>query len=70
MRKLTKDEINDVLKLSNEMQKKHKDYRKGQAFFNSLHRLYPDVANKIRGTDKDPFYIDEKVNECIAFVKK
>lgn len=68
MRKLTKDEINDVVEFANTMRLKHEDYRWGQAFFNALYMLHPDVADKIRATDKDPFYNDKKVDECIEFI--
>ena len=30
--------------------------RFGQACFNALYELDPEVANMIRGTDADPFY--------------
>ena len=50
------------------MRLKHEDYRWGQAFFNALYILHPDVADKIRATDKDPFYNDKKLTECIEFI--
>jgi len=31
------------------------EYHYGQAFFNVLHELRPDLAEKIRGTEIDPF---------------
>jgi hypothetical protein len=30
--------------------------RTGQNMFNALYRLFPDVANEIRGTEYDCFY--------------
>lgn len=33
-----------------------KDYRLGQAYFNALYEIYPEVADLIRGTPADPFY--------------
>ena len=68
MIKLTKDEINDVVEFAHTIQLKYEEYRWGQTFFNALYRLYPQVADKIRGTDKDPFYNDKKVSECIEFI--
>ena len=68
MKKLTKEEISDVVELANDMQLKHEDYRWGQAFFNALYMLFPDVANSIRATDKDPFYNNDKVDKCIEFI--
>lgn len=50
------------------MRMKNKDWRKGQAFFNALHTLFPDVADEIRATDKDPYYVDERLEACIKFI--
>lgn len=36
-------------------------WRKGQCLFNALNRTFPKMANEIRGTDADPFYVDEKI---------
>ena len=33
--------------------------RYGQLYFNMLHELRPDVANKIRATPLDPFFYDD-----------
>lgn len=38
-----------------------KSYRKGQAYFNALYEIYPEVADLIRGTDADPFYTDNRL---------
>lgn len=32
--------------------------RYGQAMFNHLVRVRPDLAEQVRGTDKDPFYVE------------
>lgn len=34
--------------------------RIGQAYFNGLHEVAPEIANAIRGTAADPFYNDRK----------
>lgn len=31
--------------------------RKGQAYFNYLDSVRPDIAGEIRGTEADPFYV-------------
>ena len=41
------------------------EYRWGQALFNSYHEIAPDLANQIRGTDKDPFYASGKKDESV-----
>lgn len=35
--------------------------RYGQCLFNTLYDLDSELANKIRGTNNDPFYLDEKI---------
>lgn len=32
--------------------------RYGQAMFNHLHEVRPDLAEAVRSTDKDPFYVE------------
>ncbi len=34
----------------------HPTYRRGQALFNVLHEVRPELANKIRATPTDPFH--------------
>ncbi len=38
---------------------KPKEWRYGQYYFNALHNVHPDLANKIRTTPADPFYNDD-----------
>lgn len=35
--------------------------RKGQTFFNVLHELEPELADRLTGTADDPFYDDGKL---------
>jgi|GEM_PF-3935375 hypothetical protein len=35
---------------------RHRNWRYGQALFNVLFDMYPNSANKVRGTNADPFY--------------
>lgn len=51
--------VNSLVTALEAYHKAYPEQRKGQAFFNVLHHMYPEVANKLRGTDKDPFYRDE-----------
>jgi hypothetical protein len=66
MRKLNKDELIAVVSLAGKMKKEIPYYRKGQSFFIALSILHPDIADSIRATQFDPFYQDEKIEECIA----
>ena len=44
-----------------------KPQRAGQAAFNHLHGAYPELANKINGTEADCFYDDKKIP---AFIQR
>ena len=39
--------------------------RYGQAIFNTAYKMYPDAVDKLRGTDLDCFYRDEKVDKFL-----
>lgn len=41
----------------------HPDWRAGQALFNALAATAPDLADKIRGTEFDPFYDDAVIDK-------
>jgi hypothetical protein len=47
--------------------------RYGQAIFNHLCEVRPDLAEKARGTDKDPFYVerlnDSRWDNFVAFIE-
>lgn len=58
---LSVEEIGVVLK-SARQRMATKDERWGQALFNSLHYLDPELANEVRGTEADPFYDDARVD--------
>lgn len=42
-------------------------YRYGQAVFNTMFELYPDVAQKYCGSKYDPFHDNTKIN---IFIEK
>lgn len=39
--------------------------RDGQDAFNLLNSLHPEIANRIRGTDIDPFHVDSRVRKML-----
>jgi len=43
--------------------------RKGQAAFNTLAVLHPDIAESIRGTGFDPFYDDKRLHDFLEYVQ-
>lgn len=46
------------------------NWRVGQTWFNVLDQQRPDLADKIRGTDLDPFHRDDRVGNFIAWVEE
>lgn len=45
-------------------------YRVGQWAFNFVYDTYPDIANKLRATEFDPFYRDERLTAFWAEVER
>lgn len=41
---------------------KHPEERAGQALFNVLYKVRPDLSEKIRGTKQDPFHATNKAH--------
>lgn len=74
---LSEKEINELkVKVLIEAPLLYPEWRKGQAYFNYLYQLHPDVADKIRGTEFDPFYADhkknpdEEINKFLDYISK
>lgn len=44
--------------------------RKGQHWFNTLHRVRPDLSRAIHMTQNDPFHRDSILENARAFVTK
>lgn len=42
--------------------------RLGQAAFNAVYEVDPEIANQLRGTDKDCFYFDSRIDEFMKVV--
>ncbi len=38
------------------------EWRPGQAVFNAAYALFPNEANALRGSDVDPFYLDDRID--------
>ena len=43
-------------------------YRRGQAYFNLLVHVRPDLAEQVRGSLCDPFYQDKKIGAFMEFI--
>lgn len=46
------------------------DDRLGQSYFNTLSVLRPDIAEEIRGTEKDAFYDNDILPAMLAYAYK
>lgn len=64
--KLTQEQIDAIFELQYSMQKDNRHLRAGQAFFNAIYQLHPNLADTIRGTELDPFHQDKKINILIS----
>lgn len=63
---LSKEEINELkVKVLIEAPLLYPKWRKGQAYFNYLYQLHPDVAYEIRETEYDPFYNDSRIEKFL-----
>lgn len=51
-----------------ELAKKEGNLRLGQFYFNELYKEKPNLANKIRATDKDMFYNNDKLAQSLDFI--
>ena len=43
--------------------------RPGQCLFNTLCGLRRDLAHKVAGTNVDPFHADDRIPECLAWIR-
>ena len=63
---LSDQEINELkVKVLIEAPLLFPSWRKGQAYFNYLYQLHPDVADEIRGTEYDPFYLNSRIEKFL-----
>jgi hypothetical protein len=68
---MTQEEYN-LLKqtLSGFEKENHIHLRLGQRFFNYLGKVYPKIADEIRGTQIDPFYVDDRLPNCLNYIRE
>lgn len=46
------------------------EWRRGQCLMNVLARTHPQVAVQVSQTDFDPFFIDARIDPCLAWLKE
>lgn len=49
-------------------QRANPQYRAGQAYFNTLYHVRPDISERIRGGPLDPFHRNERITDFLECV--
>jgi len=62
--------IDEIKKVRDGFLNAYPRWRKGQALFNAIYYVDPEIANKIRGSDIDPFHIDDNIEPCMKFLEE
>lgn len=62
MRKIDGLDVSNIKKLADRKIRINTEIRYGQAIFNTTRELYPYAANKLRDTEYDCFYDDNRVD--------
>lgn len=44
--------------------------RRGQAYFNGLYEVRPELADEVRGTENDPFMDDQTVTRFLVWLSR
>ena len=53
--RISTEKFNELTVKANEFYREHRDWRLGQCYFNALLEIDPDLAERVRGTECDPF---------------
>jgi hypothetical protein len=61
-------EVNRMYSMIRTNKAKHPQLREGQLWFNAVACIWPDIAERVRGTDIDPFYDDEKLEAFKSYL--
>lgn len=62
--------VDETVELTSNMMDENPQWRFGQAFFNALNKLDPEMGDEIRGTKYDPFHNDNKITACMTYIKE
>ena len=60
----------EYLLYTSDLQVENNHWRKGQTLFNALYRVRPELADRYRGSDIDPFYRDDRIGEFLRAVER
>lgn len=69
MRKIDSLDVRRILEKANTYTKINFYFRRGQAVFNAAHDLFPKAADKLRSTEYDCYYNDDKEDIFIEKLK-
>ena len=64
------DEIGRYLDLVGRMWARDPGQREGQVFYNALRTGWPGLELEIRGTELDPFTLDQRLPAFLAWVER
>lgn len=53
-----------------EMMQRHPAFRRGQVAFELAYEINSDLADSVRGTELDPFYIDARLDDFAEWFLK
>lgn len=67
-KKLTKQQVSDIIEEAKQIILKEPYLRFGQTIFNLLAINYPEISEEIRGTKYDCFYVDDKVKTTLEYI--
>lgn len=67
--KLSRDDVIEILKVGY-LSPSATQLRTGQALYNHLHAVAPDIAHEINATECDPFYDNAKIGKFIEMLEK
>lgn len=68
--KLNAKQLLELVILQREMAERNPSWRQGQALFNAMYKLFPEVSETVRGTLNDPFYNDTRIERCFEFIQE
>jgi hypothetical protein len=60
--------MKEIFDLWRKLIEQHPEYRPGQALFNAVAALDSAVAERLRQSDANPYYLDERVGQAIAWL--
>ena len=63
---VNEDFANAAYRKAQEFANTYKEWRWGQCVFNAYYTFFPEESNKLRGTDDDCFYRDDKVEKFLS----